>query len=163
MVIFWKLQSYPCYPNPDFISRSFYVQSPLAIIAILLVFWKFDSPEPSLSVYKPVSRIKKLRRVDFLGSLTLAIAITGFLLAFDLGGQKIRWTHPIVWILLSSSAGFGIIFLMVEAYFAQEPIFPLRLMVHRDVVVGNLVTGLQSGAQLGVHCSFSRMCCAIFR
>lgn len=162
MVIFCNLQAYPCYPNADFLSRSFYIQSPLAIIAILLVFWKFETPEPSLSVYKPVSRLKKLRRVDFLGSLTLAITITGFLLAFALGGQKIPWTHPIIWVLLSSSAGFGIIFLVVEAYFAQEPIFPLRLMVHRDVVVGNLVTGLQSGAQLGVHCSTSCMCCAIF-
>ncbi|MCJ1262596.1 hypothetical protein MMC22_002466 [Lobaria immixta] len=129
---------------------SFYIQSPLAIVAILLVFWKFDSPEPSLSGYKTVSTKRKLRRVDFLGSLTLAIATTGFLLALDLGGQKIRWTHPIIWILLSLSAVVGIIFLLVEAYVAQEPIFPLRLLIHRDVVTAYLITGLQSCAQFGV-------------
>ena len=89
--------------------------------------------------------------------------MTGFLLALDLGGQKVRWTHPIIWILLSLSAVFGIIFLAVEAYVAQEPIFPLRLMVHPDVVVGYLVTGLQACAQLGVHCSTSMMRRSIFR
>lgn len=124
--------------------------------ATLLVFWKFDSPEPSLPIQKPVSSTRKLRRVDFLGSLTLGIAITGFLLALDLGGQKVSWTHPIVWILLSSSAVLGMLFLLVEAYVAQEPIFPLRLMVHQDVVVAYLVTGLQSCAQLGVRIAPSR-------
>ena len=126
------------------------------MIAALLVFWKFDSPEPSLPIHRPVSSTRKLRRVDFLGSLTLGIAITGFLLALDLGGQKVSWTHPIVWILLSSSAVLGMLFLLVEAYVAQEPIFPLRLMVHQDVVVAYLVTGLQSCAQLGVRIAPSR-------
>lgn len=126
------------------------------MIATLLVIWKFDSPEPSLPGNRPVSNTRKLRRVDFLGSLTLGITITGFLLALDLGGQKVSWTHPIVWILLSSSAVLGIVFLLVEAYVAQEPIFPLRLMVHQDVVVAYLVTGLQSCAQLGVRIAPSR-------
>lgn len=156
--MFCNLQVYSPNAHPDFPYRSFYIQSPLAIVAMLLVFWKFDSPEPSLAVQKPLSNQRRLRRVDFLGSVTLAMTITGFLLALDLGGQKIRWTHPIIWILLSSSALFGIAFLLVEAYVAQEPIFPLRLMVHRDVVVAYLVTGLQSCAQLGVLCSFSMMC-----
>lgn len=155
MVIYCNLQAASSYHNSDILLRSFYFQSPLAIVAILLVCWKFDSPEPSLSGYTPVSTKRKLRRVDILGSLTLAIAITGFLLALDLGAQKIRWTHPIIWILLSLSVVVGITFLLVEAYVAQEPIFPLRLLIHRDVVVGYLITALQSCAQFGVHCSAS--------
>lgn len=163
MVIYCNLQAASSYHNSDILLRSFYFQSPLAIVAILLVCWKFDSPEPSLSGYTPVSTKKKLRRVDILGSLTLAIAITGFLLALDLGAQKIRWTHPIIWILLSLSVVVGIIFVLVEAYVAQEPIFPLRLLIHRDVVVGYLITALQSCAQFGVHCSASVLRSAISR
>lgn len=163
MVIFCKSQAYPSYSNPDFLPRLFYIQSPLAVVAILLVFWKFNSPEPSLSVHKPVPSRKKLRRVDFLGSLTLAITITGFLLALDLGGQKVHWTHPIVWILISSSTAVGIIFLLVEGYVAPEPIFPLSLMVHRDVVAGYLITGLQTGAQWMANCSILMTRDEIFR
>ncbi|MCJ1470008.1 hypothetical protein MMC07_008653 [Pseudocyphellaria aurata] len=129
---------------------SFYLQSPLAIVAIVLVLWKFDSTEPSLSGRRPDSSKTKLRRVDFFGSVTLAITITSFLLALDLGGQKIHWNHPIIWMLVSSSAVFGLVFLLVEGYVAQEPIFPLRLIVHRDVVVAYLVTGLQTCAQFAV-------------
>ena len=130
--------------------RSFYIQCPLAILAIILVVWKLDSPGSSLPSHHDKPRRSKLRRVDFLGCFTLAAAITGFLLALDLGGQRISWTHPIVWILFASSAIFGVFFLLAEAYIAQEPIFPLRLLFHRDVLTTYLVTGLQSGSQFAV-------------
>lgn len=112
--------------------------------------WKLDSPGPSLSSHRDKPRRSKLRRVDFLGTVTLAAAITGFLLALDLGGQKISWSHPIVWILVASSAICGGFFLLVEAYIAQEPIFPLGLLFHKDVLTACLVSGLQSGAQFAV-------------
>lgn len=134
----------------------------MAIVAIILVLWKFDSTEPSLSGHKHASSKTQLRRVDFVGSVTLAITITSFLLAVDLGGGEMHWNHPIIWILVSSFAVFGTVFLLVEGYVAQEPIFPLRLIVHRDVVVAYLVTGLQSCAQFAVELSIALMCFAIF-
>lgn len=130
--------------------RSFYIQCPLAILAIVLVTWKLDSPDPSLTSHRNEVKRRKLRRIDFLGSITLAAAITGFLIALDLGGRKITWTHPIILILFASSAIFGVLFVVVEAYVAHEPIFPLRILLHRDVLTAYLVTGLQSGAQFAV-------------
>ena len=130
--------------------RSFYVQYPLALISIILVAWKLDSPDRAQSDYVIESTVGKLRRIDFLGSASLALTIVGFLLALDLGGHKFPWTHPVIWILFASSAVFGLVFLVVEAYWAKEPIFPLGLLIHRDVVTAYLVAGLQMAAQFAV-------------
>ena len=92
----------------------------------------------------------KLRRVDFLGSLSLAVAIVGFLAVLDLGGQKLPWTHPIIWIIFGAAAVFSIFFVLIEAFVANEPIFPLRLLVHRDVVTAYLIAALQTAAQVAV-------------
>ena len=74
----------------------------------------------------------------------------GFLIALDLGGQKLPWNHPIIWMLFISSAVLGILFLLVEAYWAKDPIFPLSLLTHRDVVTAYLAAGFQIAAQFAV-------------
>ena len=119
-------------------------------MAILLVVWKLEGPQKLLPGHGDRSEKRKLSRVDFPGTVTLAVTITSFLIALDIGGQKVPWTHPLVWILFSSSAVFGICFLFVERYVAREPIFPLHLLVHRDFVVACLVGALQVAAQLAV-------------
>lgn len=92
----------------------------------------------------------KLRRIDLLGSISLALAITGFLLVLDLGGQRLPWSHPYVWIIFGASCLFSVLFALVEAFVAREPIFPLRLFIHRDVIISYLVTALQGAAQFAV-------------
>lgn len=67
-----------------------------------------------------------------------------------MGGQKLPWSHFIIWILFASSAVSGILFLLVEGFVAHEPIVPLRLFVQRDIMTTYLLAGLQSGAQFGV-------------
>lgn len=74
-----------------------------------------------------------------------------------MGGHKLPWTHPIIWILFGSSLLSGLLFLVIEAYVAPEPILPLRLLIHRDVMTTNLLAILQSSAQFAVppqiyHC-----------
>ncbi|MCJ1236560.1 hypothetical protein MMC14_004541 [Varicellaria rhodocarpa] len=130
---------------------SFYIQCPLALISIILVAWKLDSSGHPLSDHSTTeSAFVKLRRIDFFGSASLALAIVGFLITLDLGGQKFPWSHPVIWILFASSAVLGLLFLLVEAYWAKEPIFPLRLLIHWDVVTAYLVAGFQIAAQLAV-------------
>ena len=86
-----------------------------------------------------------------MGSVSLALTIIGFLLVVDLGGQKIPWDHRAIWIILASSVVMGLLFLLIEGYVAREPIFPLRLLVHRDVVTAYILLALQHTAQLGVQ------------
>lgn len=133
--------------------RSFYIQCPLAMFALLLVTWKVKSPAPPASSEsdKHGSQLGKLRRIDFLGAISLALTIVSFLLILDLGGQKVSWTNPLIWVLCAIVAFCGIFFTLNEAYIAREPIFPLRLLVHRDVVAAYLLQALQSAAQFAVR------------
>ena len=151
----WRWWEFPtlgkdCNAILIFFQRSFLIQCPLALVAILLVAWKLEGPQKLLPGYGGGSEKRKLSRVDFPGTVTLAVTITSFLIALDIGGQKVPWTHPLVWILFSLSAVFGICFLFVERYVAREPIFPLHLLVHRDFVIACLVGALQVAAQLAV-------------
>jgi hypothetical protein len=39
------------------------------------------------------------------------------------------------------------IFVIVEGFWAKEPIFPLRLLLNRDVITSYVNLGFQTGAQ----------------
>ncbi|KAL8819712.1 MAG: hypothetical protein Q9191_007671 [Dirinaria sp. TL-2023a] len=127
---------------------SFYIQCPLAIIAIFLVSWKVPGRVPHARGSEESKG--KLRRIDFLGSISLAVAIVGFLLVLDLGGQRLSWKHPLIWIIFAVAAVFSSIFILVEAFVVREPIFPLRLLFHRDVMTTYSITALQGTAQFAI-------------
>ncbi|KAK8002402.1 elongation factor 1-alpha protein [Apiospora arundinis] len=80
-----------------------------------------------------------LARIDILGTTLLALAILTLLLPIELGGNKIPWTHPVVWGLVAATLVLGGLFLATEARWAVEPIFPVELLMQRD-----------GGAQLGL-------------
>lgn len=60
------------------------------------------------------------------------------------------FSHPTILSLLGASLITGNFFLLVEAFWAKEPIFPLRLMLNRDVVASYINLGFQTGAQMAV-------------
>lgn len=129
--------------------RSFLLQCPLALVAIVLVAWKLNGPDSSSSPPETEGK-SRFRRIDFLGSAAIAATISTFILALDLGGQQLPWSHPFIWILIASSALCGLIFLLIEAFVAHEPIISLRLLVQRDMMTTNALGFLQSVAQFGV-------------
>jgi hypothetical protein len=132
--------------------RSFIGQCPPTLLAALLVRWKLPSPRaPQESAESPA---EKLERIDFLGSGLLSTTIICFLLVLDLGGQKMPWNSALVLVLASLSLVLGLSFLLVEGYWAKEPVFPLRLLIHRDVLTAYLIAGIQTAAQLGVGWDF---------
>ena len=118
---------------------------------MVLVAWKLSYEDNSLPVNAKSSSRSKLRRIDYMGSVSLALAIVGFLLVLDLGGQKLPWGHPAIWATLASAVVMSLLFLLVEKYVAKEPIFPLQLLVHRDVVTVYLLLALHVTAQFGVQ------------
>ncbi|KAJ9127491.1 hypothetical protein QFC24_000900 [Naganishia onofrii] len=76
----------------------------------------------------------KIGRIDFLGSATLVSTVSCLLVSLTLktsGDSELAWSDPIVWGLLVASAVFGIAFILVEKYVANEPIMPLRLVTQR--------------------------------
>ena len=96
------------------------------------------------------SQLAKLKRIDFLGAILFSVSIFCGLLVLTLAGQRMPWTSTTILLLFGASLVTGNLFLIVEGFWAKEPIFPLRLLVCRDVVTSYINLGFQSGAQMAV-------------
>lgn len=105
---------------------AFLVQVPLIVASGLLVHFTIKIPVKE----KNMSRIK---RVDFLGSITLVTSLVLLLLALNSGGNIVPWNHPLVLVSLPLFAAFLVAFIFVEDRVAGEPIIPVRLLLHRTV------------------------------
>lgn len=132
-------------------NRSFLGQCPPTLLAAFLVAWKLKPTY--ISECPEQSQLSKLRRIDFLGAILLSLSIICGLLVLELGGKRIPFTHPTILSLLAASLVTGHLFLLVEGFVAKEPIFPLRLMLNRDVVASYINLGFQTGAQMAVRSS----------
>lgn len=80
----------------------------------------------------------KIRRVDFLGALTLVSALVLLLLGLNSGGNIVPWNHPLVYVPLPLSLVLLLIFIFVEDRVASEPVIPVRLLAHRSVLASLL-------------------------
>ncbi|KAH8655148.1 major facilitator superfamily domain-containing protein [Tricladium varicosporioides] len=124
---------------------SFLGQCPPTLLALILVLWKLHVP--SLENHMAVSQLTKLKRVDFLGAFLLSISIVCGMLVLNMGGQQVAWTSPKILSLMGTSIVTGNLFLIVEGFWAKEPIFPLRLLLNRDVITSYINLAFQTGAQ----------------
>jgi formate/nitrite transporter FocA (FNT family) len=108
--------------------------------------WKLEVLSHTSNIKQ--SHFAKLKRIDFFGAIFLSASIVCGLTVLDLAGQRLPWTHPTILALFGASLVTGNIFLLVEGFWAKEPIFPLRLLLNRDVVTSYINLGFQSGAQM---------------
>jgi MFS family permease len=105
---------------------AFLVQVPLILISACLVYLNVNVPTKE-------SGTPSLKRVDFMGALTLIAALVLLLSGLNAGGNTVPWTHPIVLVTLPLSAVFLGLFIYVEEKIASEPIIPVRLLLNRTV------------------------------
>lgn len=94
--------------------------------------------------------ISKLARIDFLGAAFLGSGVLALLLPLEIGGQKVPWNHPYIFVLTGVGLLLLGLFAATEAWLAREPIFPLRLFRNRDVVLTYIIYGAQCAAQVSV-------------
>ncbi|OCK74156.1 MFS general substrate transporter [Lepidopterella palustris CBS 459.81] len=118
---------------------AFLIQVPFVILSGILVACIVKIPVKE----KNMARIK---RVDFLGALTLVATLVLLLLGLNSGGNIIPWTHPLVLITLPLSAVFLLLFIYVEDRIAAEPVIPVRLLLDRTVLCGCLTNWLATMA-----------------
>jgi EmrB/QacA subfamily drug resistance transporter len=100
----------------------FYINLPLGIVALVVL----ATTLPSVS-----NRVR--HRVDYLGALLLAIALSGIILATDLGGITYPWSSPIILGTVVAAIVALTLFIVVERR-AAEPVLPLHLF--RNPVFG---------------------------
>ncbi|KAG6890904.1 hypothetical protein C0995_000861 [Termitomyces sp. Mi166 len=137
------------YMQVHFISETYYFlndlplyQAPLLLFSIIVVAIKVNIPLP-LAV-RQQSLSEKLRRLDVLGSATLAATVGCLLLGFSIKtAEELPWSHPLIYGLLIASFALGFLFVHVEKHWAPYPVMPLRLMTQRTpiaVSISNLLT-----------------------
>ena len=136
------------------ILRSFYGQCPVTSFAFFLVLRRLPGTqdmEEDLNESKWKRQSNKLRRIDFLGATTIIIATVCFLLALQFGSKDMSWASARAIVPFAASIMFGAGFVAIEKYWATEPVFPIRLMIHRDIITTYPVTCLQTVAQVSLE------------
>ncbi|KAM5475431.1 hypothetical protein MauCBS54593_001120 [Microsporum audouinii] len=103
---------------------SFIVQAPTAIICCIISIVLLPPAKPKENSVKKVALRK---RVDFLGIAMFAICITTFLVAIRLLGDHEASTRITILFGVVSLV-FGCFFLVVEGFYAREPVIPLGLL-----------------------------------
>ncbi len=113
----------------------FYINIPLGFIAVFV-----------LATTMPSVALRVKHSIDYAGALLLAAALSGVIVATDLGGIEYPWNSPIIIGLGVVVAVSVVLFLMVERR-AKEPVLPLRLFENRTFVI-SAVVGLIVGFAL---------------
>lgn len=115
----------------------FYINLPLGVVAMLVI-----------AATLPQNPTRREHRIDYLGAVLLAVALTAIMLVTDLGGVTIGWDSPIVVGLAALGAVTLAAFVAVERM-AAEPVLPLRLFANRAFTVTSIVGFICGFAMFG--------------
>ncbi|KAF8929623.1 hypothetical protein BGZ58_008813 [Dissophora ornata] len=107
---------------------AFFINLPVGAITLVAVIKLLHLP------YTKSSFREKIKRVDFLGSISLVIGLVLILLPLNWGGSTYAWSSPIVIGLFCAGVVVIFIFCMIEWKQAAEPIIPFRLFKNRTNV-----------------------------
>lgn len=127
---------------------SFLGQVPFAGVAFVLV-WMILPSRVRGSLDEEV-RGSKLSRVDFLGATLMALSILSLLLPLEIGGERIPWSDYRIASLFTAALFFGALFLAVEGWVSKEPIIPMSVLRHKEVLLSSLIMLCQVAAQVGL-------------
>lgn len=122
---------------------AFLLQVPFLVVSGILVAWKVNIPVKN-------SDKSRIKRVDFLGAITLVITMVTLLLGLNTGGNQLPWSHPLVLVSLPLSAACLGLFVYIEARVASEPIIPIKLLLDRTVASACLTNWFTTMAVFGL-------------
>ncbi|KAI9725484.1 MAG: hypothetical protein M1828_003155 [Chrysothrix sp. TS-e1954] len=114
---------------------SFLFQPPLCLIAFIAVGLVLKMP-PKEHQTKQNWRAK-FRRVDFLGALTLVLAVFCLVFAFD-RGSNLAWSDKYTLIAICVAVPLFGLFLFVEMKVAAEPFAPGHIILERSLFASYL-------------------------
>ncbi|KAH7323190.1 major facilitator superfamily domain-containing protein [Stachybotrys elegans] len=102
---------------------SFFGQIPICLLAIVLVSICLTVAEPVKIEHQQSDLKSKLRRVDFLGAISLVVMISALILGLD-RGSNVSWLAPECYLSLTICVLSALWFFYVETKMAREPIVP---------------------------------------
>ncbi|KAG9302108.1 hypothetical protein G9A89_020542 [Geosiphon pyriformis] len=106
-------------------------------ISLIFVLWYLSKIQDSVS--------GKLKNIDFLGITILFLGILAIVFPLIWGGNKYEWDSVFVIMLFCTGVVLLLGFILVESFFASEPIIPLHLFKIRNylvIFIFNLLLGL---------------------
>lgn len=111
---------------------AFLIQIPIIAFSCILIALKVDVKLPSHVSQSALTFRAKLVRIDWLGSLTLVLGVGSLLFSISLKtSEELPFSHPLIYGFFTFGALSSIAFLLVEKYWSEEPIMPLRLLTER--------------------------------
>ncbi|KAK9770444.1 putative Arylsulfatase [Seiridium cardinale] len=128
---------------------SFLGQAPLFVIAIISCLLAIPNTRRASAPQDQTSanKVNLLIRIDIVGILLLGLSILVLMLPLELGGVKIPWQHPAIFVFFGLGAVLLSLFLATEAWWAPNPVFPIRMLKNREILACYLVIGLLAAAQ----------------
>ena len=106
----------------------FWLNVPIAIPVLLLMIRAFPLGNPGVERRKP----------DYLGMITLALAIVPTFLALSLGGVQYAWASPQCLGLMALGLAMAAAFVMIESR-AESPVMSLELYMDRSVALAMML------------------------
>ncbi|KAL9622384.1 MAG: hypothetical protein Q9160_003227 [Pyrenula sp. 1 TL-2023] len=123
---------------------AFRIIAPIILVNAAIVACAVNLPQRK----HPVS---SLRRIDYVGIITLTASIVLMQIALNTGGSSTtnnsRWTSSLVLATLTLSPLFFLAFIYWELKRASHPVIPLRALVHRTVSSSQLSFFFASASQ----------------
>ncbi|KAH8924874.1 MFS general substrate transporter [Atractiella rhizophila] len=104
---------------------AFLVQIPFLVLFSVVAFVSIDYKLPNQGDKKQTPR-EIIKRVDWLGSLTLFCGFLGLLIGLsEKNSEELPFSEPKVYVPFILAAFFFSLFLVIEAFWVREPIFPI--------------------------------------
>ncbi|KAJ2104507.1 hypothetical protein GGI09_000009 [Coemansia sp. S100] len=119
----------------------FYINPCIQAVVLVLIVLFMRLPRPQGSA------LEKLKRIDFLGVVTVVAGIVLLQLGLTWGGQEYPWKSAPVIVAIILGVAILVCFGFIEAKIPLEPIMPVRLFQRRN-------TGLMFVAQIFFGMSF---------
>lgn len=117
----------------------FFINIPVGIFCVIVVRALYKSRE---SIVEPV-------KVDGLGILLLAFAVSALQIVLD-QGQQLDWWHSNVIRILSVISIVSFIFFFIWEFFHKDPIMDLGMFKNRNFAIGTMTTALSYMLLFGV-------------
>lgn len=145
--------SLPGKTDADTAPRSFLGQAPMFVLAVVAAIFVIPNTRGKPAVpntEEDTSKHSLLTRIDFAGILLLGSSVLTLMLPLELGGSKIPWTHPAIFVLFGIGALLLLLFLATEAWWAAHPVFPIRILRNREILACYFIIGSIAAAQTSV-------------
>jgi MFS family permease len=119
----------------------FYICAPFAVV-LLFVSWKFIKVDEGKKIHEhdqlpsDMSDKASKKRIDFIGIITMAIAIISFLLAITFSGSIA--TNLIAFVIPLVVGVISLIFFIIVEKRTKFPLVNLKLVFHPVVLSGNI-------------------------